>query len=547
MTADTFKQAQHQYEMGYMNANSLRQDVTGALEIRILRVISDLFLWLAQVQTLIRLFPRHREKMLIKWFGFLLICLDITFSCLNSFIVNTGWRPRSYQDAIPALSYLFQLALNLLYAAWVFYYALTKRRYAFYHPMMPCICIIAFISMISLLIPAAFFLVDILEPNIGAWGDYFRWVGAAAASIVVWEWVERIEAVEAEEKKDGILGREIYDGDDDYSFAPSDATSWSGRSRSNMRSSRSQGSQRPPRTYVDRMMAWSRHLFQGPPLERDVGPKEKASREGVRPKVSATSQGRELRYRKDAPRVRDSTIQSPPPIASPVDRANANSVGSTVYTVHYHPVTNTPPLQGAPFRGPSDTTNETSQVGISGQSIGGVAPAEGNATIRGADAEEGSRGEATHRTWRFALNTLRRGPKSPPAEIKNAESSPTKPQNWDSKSQRARFSLIGRLTAAAPNPRDKRQPHHQEPTVIPAPPRGQTWSPDQYRHSPLDPGWTVWQRSEQQGLQVQRHQGHPRLSPVSPAVALELAEEAPAVGGTEDSHGRPDQIPSPSP
>jgi hypothetical protein len=41
-----------------------------------------------------------------------------------------------------------------------------------------------------------------------------RWVGAAAASVVVWEWVERIEALEREEKRDGILGREVFDGDD---------------------------------------------------------------------------------------------------------------------------------------------------------------------------------------------------------------------------------------------------------------------------------------------------------------------------------------------
>jgi hypothetical protein len=32
--------------------------------------------------------------------------------------------------------------------------------------------------------------------------------------VVVWEWVERIEALEREEKKDGILGREVFDGDD---------------------------------------------------------------------------------------------------------------------------------------------------------------------------------------------------------------------------------------------------------------------------------------------------------------------------------------------
>jgi len=131
-TADTFKSLEKQYTMGFMDATAMREDVMGSLEIRITRVISDVFLWLAQVQTLIRLFPRHKEKVIIKWIGFALIVCDSTFSCLNSFYANTtlgSTKPRHFVDAIPALSYLFELALGLLYAAWVIYYSMTKRRY----------------------------------------------------------------------------------------------------------------------------------------------------------------------------------------------------------------------------------------------------------------------------------------------------------------------------------------------------------------------------------------------------------------------------------
>ena len=72
-TADTFKVAEAQYWDGYMDANAMRARVEGSLEIRIVRVVSDIFLWLAQVQTLIRLFPRHKEKVIIKWLGLSLI------------------------------------------------------------------------------------------------------------------------------------------------------------------------------------------------------------------------------------------------------------------------------------------------------------------------------------------------------------------------------------------------------------------------------------------------------------------------------------------
>ena len=113
-SADTFKVAKGQYLEGFMNAGNLRDAVSAGLEIRIIRVISDTFLWLAQVQTLIRLFPRHKEKVIIKWTGFALIVLDTIFSILNSFVYAQSTRPQSFVDAIPALSYLFQLALSLL-------------------------------------------------------------------------------------------------------------------------------------------------------------------------------------------------------------------------------------------------------------------------------------------------------------------------------------------------------------------------------------------------------------------------------------------------
>lgn len=228
-TADTFKVANKQYQDGYADAAALTEAVVEGLEIRVVRVISDTCLWLAQVQTLIRLFTRHKEKVMIKWIGFALILFDTTFSILNYFVVGHGrTRARRFVDAIPALNYLFELALSLLYAAWVIYYSLCKRRYAFFHPKMRNIILVAMLALIAVSIPVVFFVVDISHPSVAGWGDYVRWVGAAAASVVVWEWVERIEALERDEKKDGILGREIFAGDEMLEVTPSAEITGSG-------------------------------------------------------------------------------------------------------------------------------------------------------------------------------------------------------------------------------------------------------------------------------------------------------------------------------
>ena len=218
-TADTFRVAQEHYKWGIQNARLMQLEVMGSTQLKVIRLVSDTFLWLAQAQTLIRLFPRQREKIIIKWAAFALITLDLIFSALNSFQysadgVSGPSPPNSFVHPVPAMSYLFQLSLGILYAAWVVYYALMKKRYAFYHPLMKNICLMAIMGVASVIIPVVFFILDISKPDFTGWGDYVRWVGAAAASVVVWEWVERIEALEREEKKDGILGREVFDGDD---------------------------------------------------------------------------------------------------------------------------------------------------------------------------------------------------------------------------------------------------------------------------------------------------------------------------------------------
>ncbi|KAL8916674.1 MAG: hypothetical protein Q9208_008374 [Pyrenodesmia sp. 3 TL-2023] len=221
---DIFRAAERQYDGGYSDAAALTNEVISSLELRIVRVISETFLWLAQTQTLIRLFPRHKEKVIIKWAGFVLIAFDTIFSILNNFVSQT-WRsaPQRFGGAVPALSYLFTFCLSLMYAAWIIYYSLSKRRFAFLHHKMRNICLVALLSYVAVLIPVVFFVLDISIYDVAGWGNYVRWVGAAAASVVVWEWVERIEALERDERKDGILGREIFDGDEMLDITPSSA------------------------------------------------------------------------------------------------------------------------------------------------------------------------------------------------------------------------------------------------------------------------------------------------------------------------------------
>ncbi|KAK5136983.1 hypothetical protein LTR08_001490 [Meristemomyces frigidus] len=500
-TADTFKVAQHQYYTGFMNADELHDEVMGSLEIRITRVISDVFLWLAQVQTLIRLFPRHKEKVLIKWTGFALIVCDSTFSSLNSFMIDTYHRPRHFVDAVPALSYLFQLALGLLYAAWVMYYATTKRRYAFYHSKMRDICLIATLSLVAILTPVIFFVTDVSNQDVASWGDYFRWVGAAAASVVVWEWVERIEALERDEKKDGILGREIFDGDEMLDALPSERPMW-GNGRRKKRLHRRGGgggggggddennpSDANHTNALDKGLNGIAQRFRRTqqraqehfPLGRAHSITTTATPEASR----TMNEGSMIRFG-NLPKPGQPNAQDPPPdgptpppaVASPISTAESASAASTVYVVRYDVVADTP----QPVRRRTDRD------------------ANANTAPRDADKEDAeneaqpNRHRGQQSKWHSVPNPFKRKRASPPAEVQQARLAAAAPPHTSRSATPAhnfsRWDVKNRLGVLAAETgeciRDRQEGRRPEAgdlpvvTVIPAQPRGsgRTWSPE---------------------------------------------------------------------
>ena len=458
--ANSFKIIEDQYNEGFEDAEAVTIEVVGSLEIRIIRVISTTSLWLAQVQTLIRLFPRHREKVIIKWSGFGLIVLDTLFSILNNFVADGGdgpstVRPRHFTEAIPALSYLFELALGLLYAAWVFYYALVKRRFAFFHHKMRNICLVALLSIVSVSIPVVFFVMDIAKPDLAGWGDYIRWVGAAAASVVVWEWVERIEALEREERKDGILGREIFDGDEMLQTTTSEVQwPWS-RSIYKTHDSASSGSLSGART----------HSFGAF--------KTSASKPSKRSRTSIRTQGRNTSTRTDTeaqtPLGRPVVEQRASPrhtTVSPVSRSDTTSANSTVYAVVHHPVS--PPVE--------QTRLETIAPGIR------FAPdpsTRSRVLFRNPIANEDqaptsalNSAQALATRLQSVANPFKRRRHSPPPEVSrsaiDAAGAPSAARWAKSRSPKNLFRI---------KRQQQLQPSELPVVVVPAQPRGRVWSP----------------------------------------------------------------------
>ncbi|KAJ5939049.1 pH-response regulator protein palH/RIM21 [Penicillium verhagenii] len=479
-TVDSFRVAEIQYEYGYSDAEALSEEVIDGMEIRIVRVISQTFLWLAQVQTLIRLFPRHKEKVMIKWAGFALIVLDTIFSILESFFFkNSSTHPRLYDDAIPALSYLFELALNLLYAAWVIFYSISKHRYAFFHPKMRNICFVALLSLCAVLIPVVFFVMDIAKPEIAGWGTYIRWVGSAAASVVVWEWVERIEALERDETKDGILGREVFDGDEMLEVTPSEEVDWPRYSPHGQNKGGGNGAS----------SGWGGVMnLAHRPLRTRVGTNRgnRARGSGSAPPPKGVTPSRRQNNHRPTP---------PPAVITPVSRADTSSAPSTVYNVRYHPVASpTPPVAMPNMEEEEAEIEEEKEIEI--ERYIGSGDVEEEAPAHDGREQSPQMVHADPR-WRNLINHFKRRRGSLPREVAFAQAGDESADEDDghfddedpeqhttqTRSNNNFFSLHRpRLSGAGPQSTDA----PLAVTVIPARRRGQqTWSP-QPRNSLLE-------------------------------------------------------------
>ena len=497
-TVDTLRVAEQQYDAGYQDVTALTDKVADDLQIRVVRVISDTCLWLAQAQTLIRLFPRHKEKVIIKWTAFALILLDLIFSILNSFVYgNVRARPRTFVDTVPALNYLFAIALSILYLAWVLYYSVSKRRFAFYHPKMRNICLMAILSLAAILIPVVFFVLDIASPRVSGWGNYVRWVGAAAASVVVWEWVERIEALERDENKDGILGREIFDGDEMLRDTPSSDANWQARYRSDIRDSTSRPSGNDGNNSTDRGSSGLRggvaDLWDkiGAVASRYGQAKfqESFQRQKSRKLRTQSRDMRTLGPERRASGPCNQEVTPRPMVDSPVSRTDTVSAASTIYRAHYYPVSeSTPPIRET-FEGLEDHSNIANSTPNNDHL--GEEPIEPESNQMSSQiSSQGTRG-LSH-PWRRVPNIFKKQRTSPPPEVSQAMATTSAqhlPGTGNSMTQSDTKPIPGRLEQLWQKHKAKPEDKPLPVTVIPWQPRGRAYLENVERNASMLSGY----------------------------------------------------------
>lgn len=192
--------------------DSLAHNVT----IILLHLISLLMLRLCQVFIVMRTFERNKEKRIILFCG---VILTIVTSGLwatprLAFIIHHGqldW------DILPVFVYLFRIAIEILYTCFIFSFALRQSKFWLKNLQM---MFLTLLTILSVLLLPGFFIADVSNLWISQLGEIFTDACYISSTFLPWEWLERLSNLQRAERAQSILGRPIYDNEQqNFAFA----------------------------------------------------------------------------------------------------------------------------------------------------------------------------------------------------------------------------------------------------------------------------------------------------------------------------------------
>lgn len=225
-----------QYDQGYLDADKLRYDLETSTVINVLNMVFATIRLYAEVQTLMVLFSRQKEKRLVFWIGMVIIILSQVLWGVAIFHPQA-----SEQDsALPAFVYLFQICMAVLYAACVGYYTVTKYTATLHRSVV----VFSIITMMATCAPIAVFIVDVGGWWAVEWNDSVSWVTSILALVAVWEWAKRVEIQTRKNEKVRVLGRQVFEDENMFlpkSYVPGVANYGKDKSNDNKNGSNDRG------------------------------------------------------------------------------------------------------------------------------------------------------------------------------------------------------------------------------------------------------------------------------------------------------------------
>ena len=210
-TSIAINEIEIQYASGYTDGGELQNYLSSSRENLVLIALSSVFLLLAQVQTIIRLFNRRKEKKIIAWVGGVFAGSSGVFNLINIFASPNPSQRTNSSDALVVFAYLFSIATAIIYDSCIWVYTIMKLNVVFKLDTIA----LTVICHISSFAPIVLFVLDLANFDVDGWSTLFNLVCLLCSTVSAWSWINKIEDIEKTLEFNSVLGKQIYAEDMD--------------------------------------------------------------------------------------------------------------------------------------------------------------------------------------------------------------------------------------------------------------------------------------------------------------------------------------------
>ncbi|KAI5964199.1 RIM21 [Candida pseudojiufengensis] len=199
-----------QQREGYLHGAKLLNEINGNKAINIIDLIVVLLLQVNQVQIIMRLFQRQKDKRLTFYIGlFATLTSQVIWGVSQFYSFSTNDEAG---DILPAFIYLVRIAMALCYSAIITVYFISKIQIIIANRR---IWLLTLLTLILIYSPVAFFIADVSNAFIYELSEVFSVVNYVIGVVIPWEWCNKFNLIMKAKEKEGVLGRRFYE-DESY-------------------------------------------------------------------------------------------------------------------------------------------------------------------------------------------------------------------------------------------------------------------------------------------------------------------------------------------
>lgn len=191
---------------GYLHGAKLLSELNDYNPIQIIDLIVVLLLQINQVQIIMRIFQRQKDKRMALLIGIVATLASQVIWAIAQFYTPADANEAS--DILPAFIYLVRIAMALCYAAIITVFFISKIQIILANKKIWLLTLLTFILIYS---PVAFFVADVSNAFVYELSEIFSVVNYVIGVVIPWEWCNKFNLIMKAKEKEGVLGRRFYE------------------------------------------------------------------------------------------------------------------------------------------------------------------------------------------------------------------------------------------------------------------------------------------------------------------------------------------------